>query len=358
MLTLQNKLKNSMACLNKNKYAIAVSGGSDSLALLYLCAELKNKSFVVVHFDHDVRKESSKEANFVEQTATKLGFKFKKQVWKDKPSSGNFYQAARQARYKFFAQVCQDYNLEGVLVAHSKTDLAETLLMRLGKGASLKGVSIFKQGKEIFGVKVYRPLLNFTRQELQDYLTEKNITWVNDPSNTDENKMRPRIRAILPKLEEIGISLTGLLNATKYFNTASQALDYYKQKELSKFNKSNLDYYSVAKNDFFNLPLEMQIILLNHFIEKFNPNITHLPRRKNIIELLTRLKENKTIIEPIDIIFIENVADILYFYINDENYNQPLNNTLSTLDKKSRHAYIKKHNLKFLPVRIRNRYKV
>lgn len=358
MLALQNKLKDSIAYLNEHKYAIAVSGGSDSLALLYLCAELKNKDFIVVHFDHDVRKESSTEADFVEQTAKKLGLKFKKQIWTNKPSSGNFYQAARKARYQFFAQVCKDYNLCGVLVAHSKTDLAETLLMRLGKGASLKGVSIFKQGKEIFGVKVYRPLLSFTRQDLQDYLTEQNIVWKNDPSNTDQNKMRPRIRAILPKLEDIGISLTGIQNAVKYFNTASQALEYYKEKELKEFNKSSLGYYSINKNNFFKLPLEMQVILLNHFINEFNPNIAHLPRRKNIIELLNRLEDTTTNIEKIDNIFVECVADILYFYINDENYSNSLVNTLGQLDKKTRQNYIKKNNLQFLPIRIRNRYKV
>tara|TARA_Y100001960_G_C14774637_1_gene882309 strand:+ start:3088 stop:4176 length:1089 start_codon:yes stop_codon:yes gene_type:complete len=349
------KLKEKIACLDKNKYAIAVSGGSDSLALLHLCAEFLDKEFTVLHFDHNVREESASEANFVEQTAKQLGFKFYKQVWDNKPTEGNFYQAARKARYEFFAQACKDNNLDGVLVAHSKTDLAETLLMRLGKGASLKGVSIFEQGKEIFGVKVYRPLLDFTRKDLQDYLEYKNISWVSDPSNLDENKMRPRIRAILPKLDNIGISLSGMLNATKYFNQASQALDYYMKNELKKFKSSWLGYYSISKNDFFSMPLEMQIKLVNYFIEEFSNEEKHLPRRKNIIELLKRLENNTTTIEPLDVIFIEEVEGKLFFYVNDDNYHGSLDNTLATLDKKTRYNLVKKHNLQFLPICIRNR---
>jgi len=366
-ITLHNKLKKSIAYLSNSKYAIAVSGGSDSLALLYLCAELSNDNFVVVHFDHNVRDESSQEADFVEQTSKQLGLRFEKHLWGDdekKNYSGNFYQSARIARYKFFKQVVDKYKLDGVLVAHSKTDLSETLLMRLGKGCSLKGASIFEQGVNIFGVNVFRPLLDFSRQDLQNYLSDKDITWKSDPSNKDTSKMRPRIRSILPHLESIGINLNGFNKATKYFSHANQALDYYTKKEIDSLYRSYLGYYKIESNDFFDKPLEIQIRIINNIIESNNDSFSHLPRRKKLIELLGRIENKKTTIETIDSISLEIVECNLFIYYNENtnslesiNYdkNQQKATYLRDIDKKTRYNIVKYHNLQLLPINIRNR---
>jgi tRNA(Ile)-lysidine synthase len=358
--TLHKKLLNSIAYLHNGKYAIAVSGGSDSLALLYLCHELGlADKCIVVHFDHNVRDESSNEADFVEQTSKKLGFKFVKHVWSPK-KEGNFYQTARKARYSFFNQVVSDNNLNGILVAHSKTDLAETFLMRVTKGASLKGISIFEQGTKIFGVKVYRPLLDFSRQDLQDYLLANNIDWMKDPSNLDENKMRPRIRAILPKLEDIGLSMQGLKEAVSYFNQANNAIDHYTKQELSKFtNLNNLQAYYINASNFFELPIEIQIRLINYIINKFSKDFKHNPRRKNLLAMLNRLKQSSKV-EHVDCISIEIIEDKLFVYSTEFSYSTLDNNLtyLQDFDKKTRYNIIKHNNLQFLPISIRNRVRI
>lgn len=357
--TLHKKLLNSIAYLQKGKYAIAVSGGSDSLALLYLChkAGLSNQC-VVVHFDHNVRAESSDEAEFVEQTAVNLGFKFEKQIW-NPVKNGNFYQTARKARYNFFANIVEQYNLDGVLVAHSKTDLAETFLMRVTKGASLKGISIFKQGQSVFNVKVYRPLLDFSRQDLQEYLKDLKIDWMHDPSNLDENKMRPRIRAILPKLEDIGLSLQGLKEATVYFNQANDAIDFYTKKELLNFTiLKNMQAFYISKCNFFALPNEIQIRLINHIINLYSDDFRHNPRRKNLLELLQSLNINNKL--HVDCISLEIIDDKLFIYKTDFDFNTLENNLtyLQDFNKKTRYNIIKHNKLQFLPISIRNRVRI
>lgn len=364
---LHKKLLDSIAYLSKGKYAIAVSGGSDSLALLHLCAELNLKNFIVIHFNHNIRDESTTEANFVKQESEKLGFKYKSATWSSPYElNGNFYQLAREARYNFFSNTVKEFDLDGVLVAHSKTDLAETFLMRVTKGASLKGVSIFPQGKEIFGVKVYRPLLDFSRSDLQSYLNDKNLNWVKDPSNKDLNKMRPRVRSIIPKLEEIGLSMSGLKEAVKYFNQANDAIDYYTKKELSNFHKSNLNYFSITSSIFFNKPIEIQIRILNMIINTFSTEFNHNPRRKNIINMLNRLKLNKTTVEVVDCITLEIINGTIFIYSTEYDFTKSLTSKdnskkivyLQDINKKTRYNIIKQNKLQFLPISIRNRVKV
>jgi len=360
-LTLHEKLDTTIAYYANCKYAIAVSGGSDSLALLYLCSKLNPDNFVVAHFDHDLREESADEAAFVEKTAKSLGFRFVKKVWDKKDSDGNLYQKARKARYQFFKEIIDEYKLDGVLVAHSKTDLAETLLMRLGKGCSLKGASIFPKKSNIFGVDVIRPLLGFTRKDLQDYLKDQNIEWMVDPSNKSEKRLRPRIRQLLPDIEKAGVSLDGMLSACSYFNQANDALDFFVEKEFDElFYCDSLNYFTLPKNDFFKKPLEIQIRLILKIIDDFNSKsenieFRHTPRRKKLIELLNRLKNNESI-EEIDILNIETFKEYIYIYEKmfkkDANYIY-----LDEIDKKIRYNMIKDLGLDILPKKIRKRFR-
>ncbi|MCP4354514.1 MAG: tRNA lysidine(34) synthetase TilS [Proteobacteria bacterium] len=361
-IKLNEKLDKTIAYYANRRYAIAVSGGSDSLALLYLCAKLNPDNFIVVHFDHNLRDESSAEADFVEKTAKRLGLKFVKQVWNKTNISGNLYQQARRARYTFFKDIANVHNLEGVLVAHSKTDLAETLLMRLGKGSSLKGASIFPDQTEIFGVNVIRPLLAFTRKDLQDYLSERKITWMVDPHNKDEKKLRPRIRKLLPDLEKAGVSLNGMLSSCKYFNQANSALDIYVQKDFDElFYCKELRYFSIDKKDLFAKPLETQIRLILKIINKFNlisedKTFRHTPRRKKLIELLNRLKKSSQATEEIDILNIELHKNSIYIY--EKLFKKLANYTyLDEIDKNIRYTIIRDLNLQILPVKLRNRIK-
>ena len=365
--SLHEKLKHSIAYLPSGRYAIAVSGGSDSLALLYLCAEFSNSDFTVLHFNHNVRPEAKDEELMVKSHSEKLGFNFISKTWSNEDinnSKGNFYQSARNARYNFFKDIVKEHKLDGVLIAHSKTDLAETLLMRLGKGASVKGAAVLSAESESFGIKLFRPLLDYSRQDLKDYLASKNIVWASDPSNQDTNKMRPRIRKILPTLENLGISLDGIKSSIKYFNFANQALDYYVNLELVKFNKSNLGYFSISANEFFKLPTEVQIRLINKFIDIFDSSYQHKPRIKNVLMLLDRLKTNNTSKEHIDILSLEIINDVLFIYVNDKHHKQKevdfdssVNNLvkLQDISKKTRYNIIKKTNLQNMPVCLRNR---
>jgi tRNA(Ile)-lysidine synthase len=182
------------------KFLIAVSGGSDSVALLRL---MKESSFdiEVAHFDHALRDTSNEDAEFVKSLCEKLDLPFYTEridigkIAKEK--KWNLEDAARRLRYSFLTRVAKQVKADAVLTAHTQDDQAETVLMQLLRGAAhLTGM------REVQGSAI-RPLLNVSKQELLEYLTGLNQNYRIDESNLDATRTRAWLRhEILPKLEQ------------------------------------------------------------------------------------------------------------------------------------------------------------
>lgn len=179
----------------------AVSGGSDSVALLRLLlqfADYMDWKLSVLHIDHHARPESGKDAAFVSDIADAMGLNCGiKEL--SPPGSGSpegYFSAERNRIYS-------EYASENVLVTtgHTASDRAETLLMRLLEGAGLRGLG----GMDYFGKgPVRRPLLDFTRAELREYLEAIGQKWIEDPTNQEDSFLRNRIRhKVIPVLESI-----------------------------------------------------------------------------------------------------------------------------------------------------------
>lgn len=184
---------------------IGFSGGVDSLALLAALYELHPQldcQLHIAHLDHQLRSDSASDAEFVERCANSLNLPFTIDKI-DIPSlirqQGQSIEAtARTARYDFFASVSKEIGATKVALGHQGNDQAETVLMNLIRGAALtglRGILPIRDGKFI------RPLLNFSRTEIEEFVAEQGLHPCEDSSNRDRNFLRNRIRLdLLPLL--------------------------------------------------------------------------------------------------------------------------------------------------------------
>jgi len=188
---------------------LAVSGGPDSVALMWLAARWKRglargPQLTVVTVDHGLRPEAAREAREVKRLAAELGLAHRTLRWRGaKPNTG-LPAAAREARYRLLAQAARNAGASHVLTAHTRDDQAETLLMRLVRGSGLAGLSAMARLTERDGVVLVRPLLDVPKSQLIATLRRAKIGFADDPTNRDTAFTRPRLRALLPQLAAEG----------------------------------------------------------------------------------------------------------------------------------------------------------
>jgi len=194
---------------------VAVSGGSDSIALLHLAstwAKAVGANLHVVSVDHGLRPEAAAEAAFVAGVSEGLGHSHFTLAWNGvKPSSG-ISQAARHARYMLMAEFARDVGACTIVTGHTLDDQAETIWMRNsrdGNSPQHRGLAGMARCISLEPeIEVIRPLLGMRRQPLRQYLSDIGQTWIEDPSNHDETYERVRARNALRHspigVEEIG----------------------------------------------------------------------------------------------------------------------------------------------------------
>ena len=167
-------------------YVVAVSGGVDSVVLLDLLSKQKDITIVVAHFDHGIRKESYKDARFVEDLAKKYRCPFELGSTK----LGNVGEAvAREARYTFLRDVKSQYKADAIVTAHHSDDIIETIIINIVRGTGWKGLSSLRESDEI-----KRPLLDSSKDQIEEYAKKHKLNWVEDETNSDEKYLRNHIR--------------------------------------------------------------------------------------------------------------------------------------------------------------------
>ncbi|MDD1527779.1 tRNA lysidine(34) synthetase TilS [Bradyrhizobium sp. WBOS7] len=188
---------------------LAVSGGPDSVALMWLAARWQRSLpraplLTVVTVDHGLRQEAGREAREVKRLAAELGLPHRTLRWRGaKPKTG-LPAAAREARYRLLADAARAVGASHVLTAHTRDDQAETLLMRLLRGSGLAGLSAMAPLSERDGIVLARPLLDVPKSQLVATLKRAKIGFADDPTNRDTAFTRPRLRALLPLLAAEG----------------------------------------------------------------------------------------------------------------------------------------------------------
>ena len=205
-----------------SRLGLAVSGGSDSISLLHLVAPLCREAGilpVVLNFDHAIPGEHSDvDAAFVRDEAAHLGIEFYGEVADGIVAGGgkSLEMAAREARQAFYRRAADRFALDAIATGHQANDVAETLLLRLLRGAGAAGLAGLKPRSVLppmapHGSKpliIIRPLLEIRREELREWLEKRGLGWCEDPSNTNEAIQRNEVRrSILPALSRRGCGL-------------------------------------------------------------------------------------------------------------------------------------------------------
>ncbi|MFL0811490.1 MAG: tRNA lysidine(34) synthetase TilS [Agarilytica sp.] len=181
---------------------LGFSGGLDSTVLAQLLAPLKKEMTIrLVHINHQLSPDANQWQAHCELQAERLGLGIVSRVVSVESAGRGVEQSARQARYRVFRSLLQGNDL--LLLAHHADDVAETFFFRLMRGAGLTGLSAMQETRSLGLGQVYRPLLDCSKKSLEDYAAAKQLSWVEDGSNSDTQFDRNYLRAsLMPVLKQ------------------------------------------------------------------------------------------------------------------------------------------------------------
>lgn len=206
--SFKNHIHNNFPFLKKSKLLIAVSGGLDSVVLTHLCHHL-GLSIALAHCNFNLRKEESDDdEKFVLQLADSLDLEvfvesFDTETYA-KENKRSIQMAARELRYNWFDELAEQLQFDYILTAHHADDNLETFLINFTRGTGLEGLT----GIPAINDKLVRPLLVFTREEIETYANDNNIKWREDSSNKSVKYLRNKLRHnVIPVLKELNPSL-------------------------------------------------------------------------------------------------------------------------------------------------------
>ena len=270
------------------RWAVAVSGGADSLCLTLLLHQFcqKNKiELFAITVDHNIRSESAQEAETVHNFLKKQNIQHT--ILKNTTPIGNtcIEEDARNIRYNLLTSFCKENNIPYLFIAHQLEDQIETFLSRLARGSGINGLGAIKKISQRDDIVIIRPFLNTPKNEIKKYLSKNNIEWVEDPMNQDPNYERVKWRNFLPVLEKNNLSLKAISLSIQRLNRVQETLNTI----TNTFLKTNVSFYPegyalINTNSFQTLPDEIKIRALNEVLKKIGQSEKIIS-----LELLERL---------------------------------------------------------------------
>lgn len=301
---------------------VGVSDGPDSMALLYILNEFKNKmdlNIICAHVNHNKRKESEQEKIDLENYCKKNNITFeyiKVTNWGD----DNFHNEARSVRYNFFEELVYNYGAKYLMTAHQGDDLIETILMRIVRGSTLKGYSGFSRIVDKGDYKIIRPLITVTKDEILKFDEKNGIQYAIDESNNEDHYTRNRYRhTVLPflKQEEPNIHKK-FLKFSETLLKNSNYIDSVASKEFNKvFQNGNLDI-----DKFKSLDPVIQTKIIYNILEKIYGDDLLIVGNAHvdlIFGLISSNKSNSVVHLPNNVIVVKSYNELTFSYDDDVN---------------------------------------
>lgn len=323
-----------------NRVGVGVSGGADSVALLRLLLELREKLglvLCVVHFNHKLRgKASDADEKFVQKLAAKHGLEYfaaREDIGaKAKRERANLEDAGRRARYAFFERLVTEGRLSRIAVAHTADDQAETVLAHILRGTGLAGLGGIHPQADV----VFRPLLQFRRKQLRVYLRALRQTWREDATNRDTKRMRARIRSkLLPLLEEQfqPATVEHLCQLAEFARADEAYLEQQANVLFARANRTTRDEVRIALPEFLQSHGAMQGRLVRRIVEDIKPRGGQLSASHvaAVLDLAQQATSGKTLQLPGGL-EVRRERNALRFRVIEKQRGRPLG-------KPSRHGF-------------------
>ena len=283
---------------------IGLSGGPDSMALLYVLLDIEEINFNIylAHVNHGVRgEEALKDETFVEDLAQKLELPYystrvnMNQYAKEKGLSSE--EAGRELRYGFFRKIAKELGHGKIAVAHNKNDQAETLLLRLFRGTGVDGLC----GMDFISQDIIRPILNIERAEIEKYLEDRNIETRLDKTNLESIYNRNKVRLeLIPYIEENFNPniVEALWRTSRLASLDNEFLELYTKKSYdSMVEKIGEDSIVLDRNRFLKENRSIQQRIIRNGIIHINNNVQGLTEQhiSNILKLFIEGRTGKSI---------------------------------------------------------------
>jgi tRNA(Ile)-lysidine synthase len=255
---------------------LAVSGGPDSMALMWLAARwrralTRGPKLIAVTVDHGLRPEAAREARDVKRLARELDLPHRTLRWTGAKPKAGLPAAARAARYRLLAQAAKASGATHILTAHTRDDQAETLLMRMLRGSGIAGLAAMARESEREGVWLARPLLDVPKSRLVATLNKAKLAFADDPTNRDAAYTRPRLRALMPALAEEGGDSRNLARLASRLARANAALEVLvdgAERYLALRDRNDASRFGFDASAFAGLPEEIRLRLLKRAIDR------------------------------------------------------------------------------------------
>ena len=260
----------ALETLPVQKIAVAVSGGADSLCLACLAQEWANArgiSLTALTVNHGLRENAAQEAKSVSKQMRALGIQHRILNWTGEKPTTRIEEKAREARYALLCDFCRQKKIPVLLLAHHRGDNIETFFLRLAKASGLTGLAGMHPFKKREDILLVRPLLDVSKEQIIQFLTRRQIHWIEDPMNQNPLFERVYWRKQWPTLEKMGLNPDYLQRTLARLRRADRALQ---QMSMSAFQHlvhvDNRGFAQIPLPAFDQLPDEIQIRLLLRLI--------------------------------------------------------------------------------------------
>ncbi len=282
---------------NQQNIAVAVSGGSDSMSLAILLFDFCQQHFinlVAVVVNHNYRERSNQEAKKVIQKLNQLNIKnVLLHINPNLVPTSNIEQQLRQHRYDLLLDYCRQNNINFLATGHQLDDVAENFLIRLFRGSGLDGLSAMQNIANYQNLILLRPLLDFTKQQLVEFLQEKNIEWFEDESNLDTKFLRNKIRSFLHSFTDYTPIILRINKTSQEINSINQKLN----RKLLQYSQEILfwqeDYCLLKKSSLLDEKKDLLLKILALMLMEVGNKI-YKPRKEklqNYYEYLTKYSQ-------------------------------------------------------------------
>ena len=324
MEEVYNFIRNKINLKPGDGIIVGVSGGPDSMALLYILNEFKEKmdlKLVCAHINHNTRKETDEEEKYLKNYCKQNNIIFEcKKI--DKWGDDNFENEARVVRYNFFEELIDNYGAKYLMTAHHADDLIETILMRIVRGSTLKGYSGFSKIVNKGSYKIIRPLITLTKDDIIDFDKKNNIKYYIDSTNNDNIHTRNRYRhVVLPFLKKENPNVHKKF--IKFSETLIENSNFIDREANKYFNKVFQDGLLYI-DKFIVLDKVIQTKIIYNILEKiYGDDLliigdTHVDL---IFDLINSNKSNSIVHLPNNIIIMKAYNEISFNY-DEEEYDE------------------------------------